>query len=255
MKKNISKIILAIIGSFILVAPTSAGTEVYLLPSSIEVGSDKEFNISVSVDPKGIKNYVEKIEIEYPADIIRVEDFTFDDAWIPLKQSGYDMTDNANGLLVRSAGYPEGFSSDVPFGTITFSAKKEGKGTVSIGGNSMAFEIDNQSVISGLPASVVITEPAVVVLEESLFDRIFGGPDKTPSIPVGDEGSESGNEPTVNVDDSDLTASMSQTSFMATIGNILTFGTDNKAIGFMVIISIMALIYCGINFAKKKKRK
>jgi hypothetical protein len=126
---------------------------------------------------------------------------------------------------------------------------------VSIGSNLIAFEINNQSTISGLPASIVITGPAVVVLEESLLDRILGGLNRVPSIPTNDTKNENKSESSEGIKESDFTANIDQTSFMATIGNILTFGTENKAIGFLVVITMIVIIYCGINFLKKNKRK
>ena len=141
--------------------PTLAATTVSLSPASVSVKSGQSFNVSVAINPQGVNNYVEKVELKYPADILQVNSFTLGSAWMALTQPGYDLTDNTNGVLLKSAGYPGGLSSATTFGTVSFYAKKAGSGTITIGSNSLAFEVSGQSAIGGSPVSVTITAPAV----------------------------------------------------------------------------------------------
>src|SRR3989344_3109057 len=111
MKKNILIITLVMIGALALALPTLAATTVSLSPASVSVKSGQIFNVSVTVNPQGINNYAEKIELKYPADILQVNSFTLNSAWMALTQPGYDLIDNTNGVLIKSACYPGGLSS------------------------------------------------------------------------------------------------------------------------------------------------
>ncbi|MEK7192677.1 MAG: hypothetical protein AAB682_00895, partial [Patescibacteria group bacterium] len=62
-----------------------------------------------------------------------------------------------NGTLIKSAGYPSGFSSSVPFGTISFRAKKAGTGIIKIGNGSLAFEANSQMALTGSGTTFVVT--------------------------------------------------------------------------------------------------
>jgi hypothetical protein len=255
MKKKISKIILGVIVSLLFSVPSIAAEAIFQ-PSDIKVDAGEPFSVSVYIDPQGVNNYVEKLNISYPADMIEINSFSFDSAWMPLSQPGYDLIDNGSGTLVKSAGFPGGFSSPVPFGTISFIAKKKGSGEISVGNGSMAFEIDNQSTISGLPASVVITGPAAVVLEESLLDFFFSGRRSEPSIEpsnMQEEGEEKEREE--GTEEEKLIADIDKTSFMGAIGNILTLGTENIAVGAAVILLMALAVLYLVKLIKKKKKK
>lgn len=139
--------------------PTLAATTVSLSPTSIDIVPEKSFNVSISINPQGVNNYVEKLELNYPADLLRINSFALSSPWMALSQSGYDLIDNTNGILLKSAGYPAGFSSNTSFGTISFSAKKVGRGTISVGKNSLAFEVNSQSALNGIPVPFIVSLP------------------------------------------------------------------------------------------------
>ena len=173
MKKNILIITLAILGALVLVMPTLAATTVSFSPASINnVVQGQSFNVTISVNPQGINNYAEKIELNYPSDILEVKSFSFGSTWMALTQSGYDLVDNTNGVLVKTAGYPAGFSSATAFGTVSFYAKKAGNGTIKLGSGSIAFEAGNQSALSGTPISFTITAPAVTTPKPTTSTKV-----------------------------------------------------------------------------------
>ena len=126
-KNIIRKIFLTFVGSLLLATPAFAGTSVVINPGTVKTTPGQTFTLTISVDSAGVKNYAEKVELDYPADVIEVKSFTFSNDWIQLTQSGYDQTDNTNGVLIKSAGLPSGLSSLTTFGTVTFSVKKVGK--------------------------------------------------------------------------------------------------------------------------------
>jgi len=163
MKKFIFKIILGVLGTMILAMPALAVTTLSLSPSSTTVTQGQSFNVVVKVDPKGIKNYTVKMQLQYPADILEVKYFTFSGRWMAISQSGYDLVDNTNGVLIKTAGYPSGFSGNITFGTVSFLAKKPGTGIIKVGNGSIVLNVKSQNVLGDLlgEASVTIEAPSV----------------------------------------------------------------------------------------------
>ncbi len=88
--------------------------------------------------------------------------FTLGSNWMALTQTGYDLTNNTNGILVKTAGYPDGFSGATTFGTITFYAKNSGNGAIKIGNSSLAFEANSQNVVNGNGTTFVVSAAAAV---------------------------------------------------------------------------------------------
>lgn len=161
---TINKIITSVIAMTIFTPIlVLAATTASLSPASANVAVGQKFNIAISVNPQGTNDYAEKLEVNYPADILEATAFTFSGNWIAMTASGYDSIDNTNGSLIKTAGYPGGFSSTTVFGTIYFSAKKAGSGTIRIGNSSLAFQASGQSAITGNEATFSVTSPGVPV--------------------------------------------------------------------------------------------
>jgi len=162
MKKTIFIIILGLLGVLILMAPALAATTISLSPSSITITQGQSFNLIVQVDPGSVKNYTVKMWLQYPAELLEAKSFTFRGGWMALSQAGYDLVDNTNGILIKTAGYPGGFSKTITFGTVSFLAQKAGNGIIKVGSNSIVFDTKNQNVL-GDPlseTSVTIGAPA-----------------------------------------------------------------------------------------------
>lgn len=158
--KKIFTVISGVLGMIILATPVLAATTFLLTPTNIDVVEKENFTLMVSVDPKGIKNYTAKVELEYPAGLLEVKSFTFASDWIQLNQPGYDLIDNTNGLLIKTAGYPGGASELITFGAILFSAKKTGEGIIKIGEDSLVLDAMNRNVLGVLAeATVTIMTP------------------------------------------------------------------------------------------------
>ena len=158
--KKITIITIAL-GLFIFALPVLASTVATLSPSSVNTTTGKTFSVTISVDPKGSANYAEKVEVNFPAENLRVSSFSLGSDWMALSQSGYDLIDNVNGILIKSAGYAGGFSQPTVLGTITFSVLKSGSGIIKIGNNSLAFDIKNQTAISGNEVPVSISSGTI----------------------------------------------------------------------------------------------
>lgn len=160
MKKHVFTFIVAA-GIALWTMPVFAATSISFSPTAINSAPDKQFTLSITVNPQGAKNYAEKIELNFPADLLKVVSFNQSNGWMALTEAGYDSIDNTKGIVIKSAGYPSGISSPSLFGTVTFQIKKSGAGMIKIGNNSLAFEASNQNPISGNGVSVNSELPVV----------------------------------------------------------------------------------------------
>ena len=236
MKKILFTFALTVVGAMVLAAPALAVTTVSLSPVSVNAVSGRSFNVVIAVNPQGVANYTEKIELTFPADILEIRAFNFGGSWMALSQTGYDLIDNTNGVLVKTAGYPGGLSSTATFGTISFYAKKAGSGTIKLGNGSLALDANNQNVLSGTPSiSVAVTAPASIPTVES--------PGEQPAT----------EQPATEQPTEQPTAQMPQPSLLAAIGVVLTLGTGNLWLGILVGLIILAgFIYLAYWLRKRK---
>ena len=131
------------------VMPALAATTVLFSPSSVSVEEGRQFTLRLIVYPHEVENYTAMIQVRYPEDLLKAESFNFIGDWFPVLQPGYDGIDNTEGVLIKTAGYPGGFSEPKVFGEITFVGKKTGKGVVRVGGYSMVFDKSSQNVLVG----------------------------------------------------------------------------------------------------------
>lgn len=161
MKKFTVSIILILLGMMVSTTYASAASVLQFSPTSVDTNPGKTFTLKITLDPHGVKNYTSKMEVHFPADILKMNSFTFGDGWLPLSVSGYDLVDNTKGILIKSAGYPGGVLNPITFGTISFTAKKEGSGTITLAGNSLVLNATNQDVLSNSPMQEQVTIKAV----------------------------------------------------------------------------------------------
>ena len=170
----------------VLTTPVLAATTVSLTPTNTNVVEGRNFVLTVKIDPQGLKNYTAKMELTYPADLLRVNSFTFGTSWMPVSQPGYDLIDNTNGVLIKTGGYPGGIASQATFGTVSFFAKKTGSGIIKLGGNSLALDATNQNLLStvGVQTSFNITAvPVSAPTEEVITEEEAETPAEGEQIP------------------------------------------------------------------------
>lgn len=163
MKNKI--LIFAVTFVFFALATTAfAMTTVSLSPANVSVEEGQTFNLIVSLNSQTVKSYMVKLEIKFPADILEVESFNFGNNWVQLSQPGYNLVNNAGGVLIKTAGYPGGLSLQADFGTIVFKAKKSGTGAVQVTVNSEALNAESLNVMNGLPVQInfAVTQKPVV---------------------------------------------------------------------------------------------
>ncbi|MDP2696379.1 MAG: hypothetical protein Q8O87_04010 [bacterium] len=257
MKKKIVKLL--VVGGLIFFSamPALAAT-VLVSPATINVVANQNFNLSLSVDPQGGKDYTAKIELKFPADLLEVNSFTMASGWMPLTMAGYDAIDNTNGSLTKTGGYPGGLSSSASFGTVSFKAKKSGSGVISLGGASLILDATNKNILTGSPsASVVIATAPVGTPKPSLAPQttttispsaspvVSGSPAPTPVETIASE------SPTA----SPLAAPAGETfSLLAGIFNLASLGTGNAIVIIVVLLLIGAIAYIGMTKFKRKQQ-
>ena len=91
-----------------------AETDISLSASNQNVRLGEQFSVSVTVVPiSGEKVYTSRIAVSYPGDMLEVVSFSFAPTWLTLPVSGYDVV--TSGFIMKTAGYPGGFSTDKLF--------------------------------------------------------------------------------------------------------------------------------------------
>ncbi len=132
--------------------PASAAT-INLVPESVSVPAGEQFSFAISVDAGSEKAVTVKSALSYPEDLLEPVSFSFATNLIPLSQTGYDQM--SGGMIIKTAGFPGGFTGTRDLGTITFKAKQTGSADVSIAASSLILNTQNVNVLSGVTVSVI----------------------------------------------------------------------------------------------------
>lgn len=247
MKKPKIKILAILISTFyFLTSGLAAAATLSLSPANVSVIRGQTFIMTVALNPQGAANYTVKVKLNYPVALLEVQSFTFASAWLPLTQSGYDLIDNTNGVLIKTAGYPGGISSLASFGTVSFRAKATGSGSVSISSDSAAYDSGSRNVLTGLPvlASVAVSAPAATPVP-TLTPTILTPTAPTPTPEAGE----------VEEEETIVLEQEQGFNFFAAIEGILTLGTDRVWVAALLIVAILSLACYLINSFRKRKLK
>ena len=247
MKKYLLTILLGAFGAIVLAAPALAATSVSFAPVNVSVRQGQTFTLTIGVNPQGVKNYTAKTELHYPANLLEVKSFTFANGWMPLSQSGYDLTDNANGVFIKTAGYPGGVSSAITFGTVSFLAKKSGNGTIALNSNSFVLDANSQNVLAGasVQTAVAISTPTPTTPKTPTTST-------TPTTPVSEPKEE---KPAVLGEQTTTPQPIASRSLLASVGSVVTLGTDSVIVGILVIVIILALVVYAIYAVVQRARR
>lgn len=165
-KKNKSKIIITL-GIFlsVIIPQITLASAVSLRSSSTTIEPNKTFNVSVYVNPSSVTSYTAQVVLNFPADLVSIDSFTYNSAWIPLSQSGLDLIDNTSGKMIKTAGYPSGFSQEVLLGTIKMKSKKSGSVTILTNKESYVLDIDSNNTLKTYGTfSITSTAPVAPVV-------------------------------------------------------------------------------------------
>ena len=208
-------------------------------PASVSVKEGQTFYLTVGVNPQGVKNITVKMELKFPADLVRVKSFSFasNSSWIALAQQGYDLVDNTNGVLIKTAGYPGGVSAPITFGTVSFVAKKTGNGLMSSGAGTLVLDTGNSNVFSGANQVSVAVVAAPAASPAATTPAGGAAVSPSPSISPEPEGQAAG-----------------QGSLFATIGGVITLGTGNKWLGGLAVLVLIVLIYYLVKYIFRRPK-
>jgi len=153
----ISTVVISLFGMIFLATPALSATSLLFSTLSVTTESEQSFDVAISIDPQGVKNFTTKVELTYQADLLEVTSFRFASGLISVIQPGYDLVDNTNGVLIKTAGFPGGTTEVKTLGTVSFRTKKDGNGTISVSGNSFSLDVNNEDVFSPSFPSVAVT--------------------------------------------------------------------------------------------------
>lgn len=151
-----------IISAGLLLPLTSLAASLTFAPAASGAREGELYTVPISIASPDAAVYTVKAVVRYAPDIFTAVSFSFGPGWLPLQQPGYDAMDTAQGLVIKTAGYPGGVTAPVLFGTLTLRARASGNGTISIGADAAALDADNQNRLTVLPPplSVTVTAPA-----------------------------------------------------------------------------------------------
>lgn len=270
MKKNFTKVVLsALFVALTAVDPVFAATDILFSPAAIQVQQGKTAAINILVNPAGAANYTIKTELRFPADMVSVQSFSFGQGWMPLYQSGYDLTDNGNGILIKTAGYSGGLSDQKIFGTVVFSAKKTGQAVINISSNSMALDVEGKNVLkSSLSPLIVTVSPVAIQPLPTTKPKTSPSPSPTQTVQTASPSplpeplpTGSGITPSPQPISQEETASPvggqpPANSFVAAVANALNFGTGNSWISLLALAAIAAaVILAGYKLLTRKPKQ
>ncbi len=146
-----------------LVIPVSAfAASLTLAPTSVAPAAGKTFVVTITADSAGAKAYTMRANVSFNPALVQFVSFSFAPKWIVLSQAGYDSEDNANGVLVKTAGYPGGITAPTVFGTVTFRAIATGSSVLRVTTDSLALDGAGKNLISGAQGTTEVTVAAPV---------------------------------------------------------------------------------------------
>lgn len=168
----------SIFSVFFFIQTVSAATVLQFLPRTVSVKEGEKFTLTVQTIPNNDKNYTVRMVAEFPPELLSVHSWDYADDWMPLRKLGYDSLDNDRGMLMKTGGFPEGFTSPTVFGTITFIAKKGGTASVRVGMESMILDDHNNNVVA-------LSQPTRVDIEGIIVAKPLPIPAPVPApVPI-----------------------------------------------------------------------
>ena len=183
MQKKFTLLSVVALFLLVLVPQISLANSFTLRSSAKNIEANKTFTVSVYVTPSTSANiYTAQANISFPADLVSVESFSFASAWFPMNQAGYELIDNTKGKLIKTAGYPGGFSKEMLLGTLVFKSKKVGAVSISINKESYILDMDSNNVLKNY-GSISINSDASVV-PPVIPTPSPENPSTLPSLPV-----------------------------------------------------------------------
>lgn len=142
MKNTNKNLLLKIVGAamlataYVFAAPLSTN----ILVTELEPSIGQDVTLTLRINPDAINPvYTVSARLAYDTDKLKFKSVSFgDDSAVSLSKVPYYLTDTTEGIIVRTAGFPNGISSSAKFVRYTFTAVKSGQATISVlGGQAL----------------------------------------------------------------------------------------------------------------------
>lgn len=159
MYRNIKeKAFIVIILLLVMVPQVSLASSVSLKSPYFSTIPGNTYTVSVYINPESVTSYTAEVLIDFPTDLVSVESFTYAPSWMPINQPGYDLVDNTNGKIIKTAGYPAGFNQETLLGTLVLKAKKAGTITLSTSQESIVLDSDGYNTLDNYGSSTITSK-------------------------------------------------------------------------------------------------
>lgn len=159
---------LCILFALVFIAlPVSAATIIFA-PPEIAVVAGAQILVVISADAGDEKIVTMKAVLSYPADLLEPVSFSFSSNLIQLSQPGYDQM--KDGMVIKTGGFPGGFTGVREFGTLILRAKSVGVGTVSVSSESLLLNTQSANRLTDAGAfavTIAAPAPAVPLIEKT----------------------------------------------------------------------------------------
>lgn len=178
---------------------SALGASVSFEPATLTAKVGQQFDLAIVLNPSAGSIYTGKIQLKFPADALEVKSFAMNSSFMPMQQPGYDLADNSGGSLIKTGGYPSGFSAPTVFGRVSFLAKKTGQAIISLDTpNSLMLDaLGKNTLLSGAFSATITVLPASVQTSPTTVAPVSS--EIKPATEVVPEVSPTGKVPQVNI--------------------------------------------------------
>lgn len=98
--------------------------------------------------PEGKMAYTVSVMVEFPAQKIKIESWEYASDWISLPKEEYDVINNQAGFMIKTAGYPNGFTGKKLLGIATVSSTGY-TGEIVVGGKTFMLDENGNNIYRG----------------------------------------------------------------------------------------------------------
>lgn len=157
---------LAVVLCFGATTASGQGLESSLIADVNTVNLGQIINVNLEVEPESSGAvYTVSANLVYDPSKLEFVSATFGPEWLELNQKELFVTDTINGLIIRTAGYPNGFLGTAGFVKYKFRAKKTGDTRILVA-SGKAFDENNSDV------GIKNTELSFTILGDSVMDVV-----------------------------------------------------------------------------------
>ncbi len=116
----------------------ASGSDVLMsiTPNLLTVPNGKEIVVALTANPNGMA-YSAHARVSYPKNSLILTKVEYAKGWAPEFGGTANTEDVVNGVMTKSARFPEGFSTPKHFATLTFVSNNAGTGRISIATNNV----------------------------------------------------------------------------------------------------------------------